>query len=209
MKLSNKWKIRLTRVMQSILAVLFVAGFYYGSSKVVINSGIGLAISFIPSIMERKYNVVADPLLTLWITAAIFFHSMGSLRLYNAIPWWDHLTHSLSASILAGVGYTFIRSVDIHSEEIYLPHKFMFVFLLLTIMAFGVVWEIFEYGLDIIADSTGLAMPLAQHGLEDSMKDMMFNTLGAVITAVFGQVYLSELAEKWAGRHLHLPNKKQ
>jgi len=34
------------------------------------------------------------------------------------------------------------------------------------------------------------------------MKELMFNTLGATITAVFGQVYLSDLAEKWAERHL-------
>ena len=205
MNLSDKWKLRFTRMMQVTLVGLLFSGFYYGSSKIVINSGMGLIISLIPGVMEKRYNVATDPLLTLWITLAIFLHSLGSLGFYNAISWWDHLTHALSASIVAGIGYTFIRSVDIHSEEIYLPRKFMFVFLLLTILAFGVVWELFEYGLDIIADSTGLVMPLAQHGLEDSMKDMMFNALGAVLTAIFGQVYLSELAEKWAERHLHLP----
>ena len=202
MKLSNKWKKRITRTMQIFLAVLLVSGFYFGSSKVITNAGLGLFITFLPAIMEKRYKLAADPFLSLWITSAVFFHALGSFGFYGSVWWWDHLTHALSASIVAAIGYTFIRSIDIHSENIRLPQKFMFLFILLTIMAFGVVWELFEYGLDIIADITQISMPLAQHGLTDTMKDMMFNTLGATITAIFGQVHLTELAQNWADRHL-------
>lgn len=196
MKISDIWKSRLARFMQVSLAIMFISGIYLNSPKVVINSGIGLAITFGPAILERNYSISLNPLLSLWIASAVFFHSLGSLGLYGSVWWWDHLTHALSASLVAGMGYTFIRTIDIHSEKIHLPNQFMFVFILLTVIAFGVVWELFEYGLDIIADITGIAMPLAQHGLEDTMKDMMFNTLGATIVAVFGQLYLSELSEK-------------
>lgn len=38
-------------------------------------------------------------------------------------------------------------------------------------------------------------MPLAQHGLDDTVRDMMFNTLGALAVATFGQAHLSGVAE--------------
>lgn len=187
---------RIARLMQASLTVLLVSGFYFGSTKVVLNAGIGLAVTFSPALMKKRYDIVLNPFLSLWITSAVFFHALGSFGLYGSFWWWDHLTHALSASLVAGIGYTVIRTVDIHSEKIYLPDKFMFVFILLTVIAFGVVWELFEFGLDIVANSTGLSMPLAQHGLADTMKDMIFNTLGALIVAIFGQAYLSEFAEK-------------
>lgn len=196
MKISDAWKNRFTHFMQLSLFVLVMAGIYMGSTKVVTNAGIGLIATFVPALLERNYSISTDPFLSLWITSAVFFHSLGSFGFYGAVWWWDHLTHALSASLVAGVGYTVVRSIDLHTEEINLPNRFMFVFILMTVIAFGVVWELFEFGLDILADMTGWDMPLAQHGLDDTMKDMMFNTLGAVVAAVMGQTYLNRLAHK-------------
>jgi len=191
------WKKAVNKLMQLTLTILFISGLVYGNPKVIINAGIGLAITFAPAIVERKYGLTIDAFLSLWITSAVFFHSLGSFGFYGSIWWWDHLTHALSASVVAAIGYTFIRTIDLHSEKVNLPRKFMFVFILLTVIAFGVVWELFEYLLDIISDMTGLAMPLAQHGLDDTMKDMMYNILGATVTALFGHIYLSETAENF------------
>jgi len=38
-------------------------------------------------------------------------------------------------------------------------------------------------------------MPLAQHGLDDTVLDLMYNSIGALIVAMFGQAYLSGVAE--------------
>ena len=197
MKYSQKNKARTARAMQILLAVLFVSGLYNGSTKVITNAGLGLIATFAPALLKRRYDVTVNPFLSLWIASAVFFHALGSFGFYGSVWWWDHMTHALSASLLAGSGYTLIRAVDLHSDEIYLPNKFMFVFILLTVIAFGVVWELFEFGLDIIAEITETPMPLAQHGLEDTMKDMMFNSLGALIVATLGQAYLSERSEEF------------
>jgi len=154
----------------------------------------------VPALLDKRYNLVLNPFLSLWITSAVFFHALGSFGLYGAVWWWDHLTHALSASVVAGIGYTVVRSIDLHSETINLPNKFMFVFILLTVIGFGVVWELFEFGLDIIAYITGISMPLARHGLDDKMKDMMYNTLGATIVALFGQAYLTNVSEDFRSK---------
>jgi uncharacterized membrane protein YjdF len=181
--------------MQLILAGIVAYGVVAGAPKSIVNGSIGLAITFFPAILERNYDLPLDPWLGLWITAAVFLHSMGSAALYSQIPWWDHLTHAMSASLIAGAGYTTARAIDLHSEEIQIPNRFAFVYILVVVLAFGVIWELFEYGLDLIAASTGVTMPLAQHGLDDTVRDLMFNSIGALVVAVFGQAHLLNVAE--------------
>ncbi|WP_242695561.1 hypothetical protein [Halomontanus rarus] len=198
---SRRTQARLSRAMQGVLVVLFVAGVATGSPKVAINSALALAVTALPSILERNYEVVLDPWLALWITAAVFLHTMGSSGLYNSIDWWDHVTHGLSASLVAAVGYTTVRSIDVHHDDIAIPHRFFFVYILLFVMAFGVLWELFEFGLDVVSARTGLEMPLSQHGLDDTVKDMMFNALGALVVATWGQAHLTGVAESIVERY--------
>jgi uncharacterized membrane protein YjdF len=186
---------RLTRLMQLILAGIVGYGVAFGAPKAITNGSMGLLITFVPAVMERRYDFPLDPWLGLWITLAVSLHTLGSAALYSQIPWWDHITHAMSASLIAAIGYTFARAVDLHSDEIHIPKEFAFVFILLVVMSFGVIWELFEFGLDIVADRTGISMPLAQHGLDDTVRDTMFNSLGALLVAVFGQAHLTDVAE--------------
>jgi uncharacterized membrane protein YjdF len=186
---------RLTRLMQLVLLGIVAYGVAFGQPKSITNGSIALLVTFIPAVLERRYDFPLDPWLGLWITLAVFLHSLGSAVLYSHIPWWDHLTHATSASLVAGVGYTFARAVDIHSDEIYFPSRFFFVYVLVVVLSFGVLWELFEFGLDVAADATGIVMPLSQHGLDDTVRDLMFNSVGALLVAALGQAHLSDVAE--------------
>lgn len=186
---------RLTRLMQLVLLGIVAYGVVFGRPKSITNGAIALSITVLPAVLERRYDFPLDPWLGLWITLAVFLHSLGSAWLYVQIGWWDHLTHATSASLVAGVGYTFARAVDIHSDEIYFPHRFFFAYVLVVVLSFGVVWELMEFLLDVTAAATGIEMPLSQHGLDDTVRDLMFNSVGALLTAALGQAYLSDVAE--------------
>ena len=186
---------RMTRSMQVVLVGIVAFGLLTGEPKAIVNGSISLAITFVPAILERNYNLPLDPWLGLWITTAVFLHTMGSAGLYGSIGWWDHLTHAMSASLVAGVGYTAARAIDLHSEEIHIPRRFFFVYILVFVLAFGVLWELFEYALDVVSLHTGVTMPLTQHGLDDTVRDLMFNSLGAIVVAAFGQAHLLDVAE--------------
>jgi len=186
---------RLTRGMQVALFGLVGYGFVAGEPKAIINGGVTLLITFIPAVLERNYDLPLDPWLGLWITTAVFLHTLGSAGLYGRIFFWDNITHAMSASLIAAAGYTTARAVDIHSDEIHIPRRFVFVYIFVIVLSFGVVWELFEFGLDVVATATGLEMPLAQHGLDDTVRDVMFNSLGALLVAVFGQAHLTGVAQ--------------
>ena len=192
---SGRTQQRLTRGMQVALAALVAYGVVAGQPKAIINGSVTLVITFLPAVLERNYDLPLDPWLGLWITTAVFLHTLGSAGLYTRIFFWDNITHAMSASLIAAAGYTTARAVDLHSDEIHIPQRFVFVYIFVIVLSFGVVWELFEFGLDVVAEATGVAMPLAQHGLDDTVRDTMFNSVGALLVAVFGQAHLTGVAQ--------------
>lgn len=199
-KLSKNFRYRATRGMQLMLLIISVITLYLGDTKAFVNSFMAFVITFVPSLMRKRYDVTLDIGLSLWITSAVFFHALGSVNLtgqnlYSMISWWDHFTHALSASVVAAAGYIALRSVDEYSDEIYVPDKLVFVFILIFVLAFGVIWELIEFGLTLFSEFTGGETILTQHGLGDTMKDLLFNTGGAVIVALFGEAYLNNSIE--------------
>lgn len=186
---------RLTVVLQLLLFAIVVYGLLVGQPKAITNGAIGLGVTLLPALIRRNYQFSLDPWLGLWITTAVFLHTLGSAGLYVQFAWWDSVTHALSASLVAGAGYTAARVIDLHSEAIHIPTQFVFVYLFIVVLAFGVIWELFEFGLDLLSAETGLTMPLAQYGLDDTVVDMLYNSLGALLVALFGQAHLTGIAE--------------
>lgn len=198
--ISERNQERATRFMQVALIVMAASGFYSGDFKVIINASIAALITFAPALLEKRYDIALDPALSLWISSAVFFHALGTTTVigqgfYGTIPWWDQFTHALSASVVSAAGYISLRVLDEHSEELYFPKKLMFVFILIFVLAFGVIWELLEFGISGAAEMLGGKTILTQYGLEDTMKDLMFNTAGGIIVALFGEVYLSNSVE--------------
>ncbi|WP_251342911.1 hypothetical protein [Haloplanus halophilus] len=199
--LSQRRQRQLSRAMQATLVGLVFVGLYDGNAGIVVNAAIGLGVTHLPAVLERDYHLPMDPALTLWITAAVFLHALGTaglpgstVNLYRSVPWWDHLTHTLSSSVVAAAGYATARAVELHSDDVSLPDRFMFVFILLFVLAFGVFWEVIEFGVTVVAELTGTRSVLVQYGLEDTMLDLLFDTLGGVVVAVWGTAHLTDLA---------------
>ena len=191
---------RLTRAMQVVLVGLIAIGLDRGSVGIVANGVIALAVTYLPAVLERDYQIPMDTGLTLWITTAVFLHALGTvgipgseLSFYQSVWWWDHLTHTLSSSVVAAAGYATVRAIDLHSEEVYLPWQFTFVFVLLFVVAFGVLWEVIEFAVGGVATLLGSGSILTQYGLEDTLLDLVFDTIGGLVVAVWGTAYLGDV----------------
>ncbi|WP_049920157.1 hypothetical protein [Halobiforma nitratireducens] len=189
-----------SRAMQVVLAVVLVWGLSVRDLPTIANAGVALAITFVPAILEREYDLPMDAGLVLWITTAVFLHALGSAGLYDAIDPWDHLTHALSASVVAAAGYAIFRAVHVHTDRVYIPPKVMAVFILVFVFAAGVVWEILEFVIDQSAIVIGLDAVLAQYGIDDTIVDLMFNAVGAVVVTLWGTAYLTDVSDSLSER---------
>ena len=194
-------------LMQVGLVGMLFIGLDRPNLGIVVNAAVGLAVVQLPSLLERDYQIPMDPALTLWISSAVFLHALGTVGIpgsrysfYETLWWWDHLTHALSASVVAAAGYATVRAVDRHNDRIYLPPRFTFVFVLLITIAFGVFWEVLEFAIAQASALVGSTSVLTQYGLGDTMLDLVFDVVGAVIVATWGTVYLTDVVGALATR---------
>ncbi|WP_458205678.1 hypothetical protein [Haladaptatus sp. NG-SE-30] len=202
--ISKERQAQLVRVMQVGLVGILVAGLWQWNTGIIVNAFVGLVVTQLPALLERDYDITMDVGLVLWITTAMFLHAFGTLQIpgvidlsaYKSVWWWDHMTHALSSSLVAATAYATARAIDEHTEGLNLTPRFMFVYLLLFVMAFGVVWELVEFFTSETARLLGVGGILTQYGLDDTVLDLFYNTMGALIVAIWGTAYLSGVTEQ-------------
>jgi VanZ family protein len=199
---------QLTHLMEFLLVGMFFVGLERGHTGILVNTAVALGVTQLVPVLRRDFGIPMDPALTLWITAAVFLHALGTVGIpgtglesfYRQVWWWDHMTHALSASVVAAAGYATARAVDLHSKDVSLPPRFMFAFILLLTVAFGVFWEVIEFAIAEAAAVVGGAPILTQYGLRDTLLDLVFDTVGAVVVATWGTAYLSDVVGAIADR---------
>lgn len=173
----------LVRVLQAGLVVISLYGLYRGQVGIAANGLISLAVTFVPALLRRDTSISMDTRYVLIISIAVFVHAVGALGPYSSIPWYDSVAHALSASIVAGAGYATVKAIDRNSERTNLPPELQFAFILIFVMAFGVLWEIIEFGTGLASQLFGGEAVLAQYGLSDIVLDLVFNQVGAIVVA--------------------------
>ncbi|WP_339103796.1 hypothetical protein [Haloterrigena salinisoli] len=172
------------RLLQFALAGLVGYGLVTMRFAIAATGGFALAITLLPAALRREYGYSMDVGLVLWITVAMILHTVGSLWLYEWFQWYDEITHTVSATIIAGIGYASFRAFELHSDDIDVPPAFRAVFIVVFVLAAGVVWEVLEFALGGV---------VTVYGLDDIVTDFVFNAVGAVIMAVWGTGYVGGL----------------
>ena len=175
-----------SRAMQAGIVALAVSGIISGETTYVPAALVAFLISELPSLIRRDLKIVLPVELNFWIVLALFVHVLGSFSgFYDNLPGWDHLTHAMSASLIAALGFILVVSIDKYAESIYLPQAFLALLIVMLTMAVGVIWELMEYMIDMLTGSH------LQYSLDDTMMDLVFDTIGGLLVASGGAYYLS------------------
>ena len=191
--LSNSQERYLTRILQVSLLGLTVYGLATFQWATAANSGFALAVTVLPALLRREYGYAMDPGLVLWITVAMVLNAIGFMGIYSRYAWYDEITHTVSATLIAGFGYAAFRAFEEHSYEIDVPSTFRSVFIVVFVLAAAVFWEILEFGSELFAGFIGISAPLVVFGIFDIVTDMIFNIVGAVVVALWGTDHFSGL----------------
>jgi hypothetical protein len=186
-----RWAVRVMQVGLAAVTLFGLVTFRWG---LVINAGVSLGVTFLPGLLERDLSLPMNPALVAWITFAVFLHAVGALGPYKWFGWYDSVTHTLSATIVAGAGYATARALDEHYDRLEVPPAFMFGFIVVFVLAFGVLWEIMEFASGGLASIVGGQAVLAQYGASDIVYDLTFNAVGGVLVALFGTSRLRDIA---------------
>jgi len=114
--------------------------------------GLTLILFMIPSFVERRLHIDVPNVLEVIILLFIFSAEiLGEIQEYYLLfPFWDTVLHTLNGFLMAAIG---IAMVDIlnrsHKFRIRLSPVFVAVVAFCFSMTIGVLWEFFEYGMDV------------------------------------------------------------
>ncbi len=152
-----------------VIAIM-IYSFFSGDYNNVFMCILTLILFLIPTIVDRKFNIklptVLESLIILFIFAAEIMGEIGEY--YLRVPYWDSILHTLNGFIMAAIGFSMIDILN-NSPKLHFNMSPIFVAFVSFCfsMTIGVLWEFFEYGMDIIT-------------LTDMQKDMVMQGISSV-----------------------------
>ena len=200
--------IRLTFVLTSLVTVILgivsclESRTFEGEYLItVITALVSLAITYVPDFVSNKDIMVMpiglQALFSVFTFCAMFLGEI--LNFYERFSWWDTMLHFTSGFMFSVFGYmlflSFNRNSDIRRQ---LNPVIIVMFTVCFSITCGAIWEIFEFAGDsllgmnmqrwqsgIPADEWGAlqnASNLSNPGLVNTMKDIISDTLGSVLS---------------------------
>ena len=181
------------RVGTWLLRLVILASLLYGlgrrNASIGANALVAFGATFVPALVEyallvsRGASVSVSSLVAFWIGAAGVLHVLGMHGLYEdeRVWWWDHLTHLVSAALVAAVFYGAIAGVVAASPELSLPPGVVAALAFLLTLAVGVAWELVEFAIHRYSTELGVESVLIQYGRRDTALDLVFDAVGALL----------------------------
>ncbi len=135
---------------------------------------LSLILFLLPAFVERKLKIdlpdALEIIVLLFIFAAEILGEISSF--YVRVPHWDTMLHTVNGFLFAAIGFAMVDVLNRSSKV-----KFNLSPFYLAVMAFcfsmtvGVVWEFFEFGMDMLLGF-------------DMQKDTVINSINSVMLDV-------------------------
>ncbi len=168
---------------------------------------LGIMAMVIPNMVVKKKNIQIPS--NMYIFYLIFLYCsifLGEVRdFYYKIPEWDTILHTFSGVMIGALGFSFVsmfnKTEDLHLK---LSPFFVALFAFMFAVTLGVIWEIYEFTFDGLLGlnmqkfmvEPGDIMLVGRAALEDTMEDLIVDTLGALFISVAGYFSL-KLKNGW------------
>jgi hypothetical protein len=177
----RKGQVFVSFLLRLIMIILFFIAVWQSDLNWVFGAGFGLFLTFVPMILERNYHITLPWILEVLIVFALFLHIGGGvLSMYYTIPLYDKFAHFVSSFLVAFISFAAIYILDEYWDGLHMDSRAMAFVVIVSTMAFGVIWEFIEFGSDIFFGTN------EQWGLLDTMTDLFVDTVGGVLMAFFG-----------------------
>lgn len=180
---TQKINMAITNITRILLALIIVRGILVKDYNQLFIAFITIALTYYPSILEKRFGVYLPSSMQIIITLFIFgAQYLGEIRnFYRIFPWWDTALHTTSGVILGVIGFMFVYLLnEKYGKKVKLSPFFVVMFAFCFAVTMGVFWEFFEYGMDRIfgTNMQKFRYPeLGDDGLVDTMGDLFVDSL--------------------------------
>ncbi len=179
---------KLSIALKILMGLLIILSAFRQEMFLVIVTSVVLLLSFTPAIISRSYKIRLPIEVDLIVTVLLYLHYvLGEYsHFYVKYEWWDLFLHGGNSLLLGLVGFIMAYGLLLTSRVSAKPF-FISLFSLSFAVFVGVLWEIFEFGMDYFFGFT-----MQKSGLVDTMTDLMMDVAGALVISVAGFFYLKK-----------------
>jgi hypothetical protein len=141
----------------------------------------------IPYVLEKRFNIFTPYLLRIGIVVFMF----GTLILgeiadfYNTFQWWDLMLHGAASVGLTVIGFMLLV-IFFRERELSISPAFTSFLALSFTLSLAVLWEIYEFFIDMFFHTNTLMQP----SNSDTMWDLIISVVGAGVVVVGGYRYV-------------------
>jgi hypothetical protein len=175
----------LSWLMKFILMGLLPYEIYVGDYLFAMATLLAIVLSFVPSMVERNYQIHLPFELDFLITLALFLHTfLGEVLMFYERVWlWDKALHLYGTGVTSMLAFMIVYTLH-YTGKLRLTIPFIGFFTVIFALAVGSLWEMAEFSVDYIFVKT------TQKGLDDTMWDLIYDLIGGLMIAVLGMVYV-------------------
>lgn len=156
-----------------------------------------LFLFLIPSFIEKRIHLdIPDVLETIILLFIFSAEILGEINSYYLIfPYWDTMLHTLNGFLAAAIGLSLIDILNRNER-----FKFALTPIFVALVAFcfsmtiGVLWEFFEYGMDIFA-----GYDMQKDTYIDTIRTVLLHPEGLNIPIVVNVDSVLINGETWSG----------
>lgn len=140
-------------VLRALVIIVLIRQIFTANWNNVFLCGLTLVLFAAPTFIDKKLNIelpnALEKIILIFIFAAEVLGEINEF--YIIVPYWDTILHTLNGFLCAAIGFSLI---DILNRKEFFHVKMEPIFVALVAfsvsMTIGVLWEFFEYGMDVI-----------------------------------------------------------
>ncbi|MED1204702.1 hypothetical protein [Heyndrickxia acidicola] len=122
------------------------------------------------------------PLITFYFVFLLGCFLFGDMLQWYSLGWWDTFLHFISGILLGFTAIALYERLVLRKAGNGMSAWFVFLFVLGMATLGGVLWEIYEFSGDHLAHTH------MQYGNTDTMKDLIADTAGGLIIALWSGI---------------------
>ena len=193
-KTYRRVKFALQFIMYTALVLSILRGNWLNSVFIV---GV-IFLTLLPLLLGRRWNIYVPPefeiTIIVFVFASMFLGELGDF--YERFWWWDAALHTSSGVIIGIFGFLLVYFMNhVDTESLSMSPLFVALFALFFAIALGGLWEIFEFAMD-----SWFGLNMQKSGLDDTMWDLIVDTVGATFASVLGYLYITQGRDSFIGR---------
>ena len=147
----NKKSFIVYMILRFLVIICMIREVMIGNYSNALLCVLSLILFLVPAFFERKFKVEIPALFEIIIMLFIFSAEiLGEINnFYHSIPYWDTILHTLNGFLCASVGFSLVYLLNENSKQFNLSPIFVTLVAFCFSMTIGVLWEFFEYGMDV------------------------------------------------------------